>query len=459
MRLTGATIADLSLASSIFQLRPASVERPDRLRLPPALSDGHPAYCCAQRAAADLEPMSDAHPRRKSPWLNRTVIGVGLASLCSDWSHEIATTLMPAFLATMGVAAAWVGLIEGVSDGLSSFAKLASGYYTDRLRRRKGIAVVGYVVTALGTAAFGLASSPWHVLLARAPAWLGRGVRTPVRKALLAGAVSKDTYGRAFGFERMMDTLGAIVGPATAFALLPLVGHHYPTLFALTLIPGLLAAGLIAFVVKEKVRTPVPHISFGESLRRLPSRFRRFLMAVGLFGSGDFAHTLLILLAIQTLTPAVGAIAAASIATGLYVLHNVLYAAFSMIAGWLADRLNKGRLLATGYFLAGLMALAIVLLPLNAWTLAIIFTVGGVYIAIEETLEDSFCAELVDESHHGMAFGALATVNGVGDFVSSLIVGLLWTAFGTSIAFAYSAVLFLCGSLMVLRVASVRSDE
>ena len=133
-------------------------------------------------------------------WLNRTVLGIGLASLFSDWSHEIATTLMPAFLASMGTAAAWLGLIEGVSDGLSSFAKMASGYYTDKLPRRKPIAVLGYLVTAFGTAAFGLATSTWHVLFARATAWLGRGVRTPVRKALLAAAVTRESYGRAFGF-------------------------------------------------------------------------------------------------------------------------------------------------------------------------------------------------------------------------------------------------------------------
>jgi MFS family permease len=154
----------------------------------------------------------NAHSKRRPRWLNGTVLGIGLASLFSDWSHEIATTVMPAFLATMGVAAAWLGIIESVSDGLSSFAKMASGYYTDKLPRRKPIAVAGYLVTALGTAAFGLATSAWHVLLARAAAWFGRGVRTPVRKALLAGSVTPETYGRAFGFERMMDTLGAIVG-------------------------------------------------------------------------------------------------------------------------------------------------------------------------------------------------------------------------------------------------------
>src|SRR5438552_9817904 len=191
--------------------------------------------------------MSDEATPQRLRWLNQTVLGIGLASLFSDWSHEIATTVLPAFLASMGVAAAWLGLIEGVSDGLSSFAKMASGYYTDRLQRRKLIAVAGYVVTALGTASFGLATSAWHVLVARSCAWFGRGVRTPVRKALLAGAVTKETYGRAFGFERMMDTLGAIVGPASAFFLLQAVNHHYPTLFAFTLIPGLIATALMAF--------------------------------------------------------------------------------------------------------------------------------------------------------------------------------------------------------------------
>jgi MFS family permease len=385
--------------------------------------------------------------------VNRTVLGIGLASLLSDWSHEIATTVLPAFLATLGVAAAWLGLIEGVSDGLSSFAKLASGYYTDRLRRRKPIAVAGYVVTALGTASFGLATAAWHVLMARAAAWLGRGVRTPIRKALLAASVTPATYGRAFGFERMMDTLGAIVGPASAFLLLQAVHHHYPTLFALTLIPGLLAAVLIGVVVQERERTPVAHVSFGESLRALPRRYRQFLVAVGLFGMGDFAHTLLILLATVKLTPALGATKAASIATALYLLHNVFYAVFSMVAGWLADRVNKGVLLAGGYFLAAVMTMGIVLLPMTVWTLAFTFLIGGVYVGMEETLEDSFCAELVPEPQHGMAFGTLATVNGVGDFVSSAVVGLLWTFAGTGVAFAYSGVLFVLGGLLAWRVA------
>jgi len=107
------------------------------------------------------------------------------------------------FLATMGVAAAWLRIIEGVSDGLSNFAKMANAYYTDKLHRRKPIAIARYLVTALGAASLGLASAAWHVLVSRVATWLGRGVRTPVRKALLAAALTPETYGRSFGFKRM----------------------------------------------------------------------------------------------------------------------------------------------------------------------------------------------------------------------------------------------------------------
>jgi MFS family permease len=384
-------------------------------------------------------------------WLNRTVFGIGLASLFSDWAHETATTVLPAFLASMGAAAAWLGVIEGVADGLSSLAKMASGFYTDKFQRRKPIAVVGYLVTALGTASFGLTTTAWQILLSRSLAWFGRGVRTPVRKALLAAAVSKETYGRAFGFERMMDTVGAIVGPATALLLLEIFSHDYRRVFLATLVPGLFAAAFIAFLVKEKERKRVSHISFSDRLRSLPGPYRKFLLAVGLFGAGDFAPTLLILLAAQKLTPEFGAAKAASFAVGFYLLRNVFNASIAPLAGWLADRFRKNLVLAAGYLLAAAMALLIILAPMNVWTLGLIFALAGIFVAITETLEDSFCAELVGEAHHGTAFGVLATVNGVGDFLSSIMVGVLWTAFGTTAAFSYSAILFLLGTMLVLR--------
>jgi MFS family permease len=378
-------------------------------------------------------------------------LGIGLASLLSDWSHEIATTILPAFLASLGAAAAWLGVIEGVADGLSSFAKMASGLYTDKLQRRKPIAVAGYLVTALGTASFGLATAAWHILISRSFAWLGRGVRTPVRKALLAAAVTKETYGRAFGFERMMDTVGAIAGPATAFVLLAVLKHNYRHILLLTLVPGVCAAGVITLFIREKERKPVSHVSFDERLRLLPRPYRKFLVAVGIFGAGDFAPTLLILLATQKLTPVLGPARAANVAVGFYVLRNIYYAGFACVAGWLADRFKKQFVLAFGYALAAVMASLIVATPMTIGLLAIIFILSGIHVAIGETLEDSFCAELVGEEHHGMAFGVLATVNGIGDFLSSIIVGALWTTKGACVAFGYSAVLFSIGALLVLR--------
>jgi MFS family permease len=395
------------------------------------------------------------HPSRSSSvwsWLNRTVAGIALASLFSDWSHEIATAILPAFLGSLGVAAAWLGIIEGVSDGLSSFAKLGSGLYTDRQPRRKPVAFCGYLVTALATGAFSFATTAWHVLIARAAAWLGRGLRTPVRKALLAAAVDPSVYGRAFGFERSMDTLGAIVGPLTALGLLAVLPGNYRAVFAVTVLPGLVAAALIGLVVQEKKRVPVPHASFTERLALLPSAYRRLLVAVGIFGAGAFAHTLLILLATQRLAPSLGASGAASAAVALYVLHNVFYAGFSYLGGLLADRFPKDRLLAGGYTLAALMALAIMFLPAGLAPLALVFILGGIQVAIEETLEDAFCAELVEPAQHGMAFGILATVNGIGDFLSSAVVGVLWSTVGQAVAFGYSAVLFLLGAVLTLQV-------
>jgi len=165
-------------------------------------------------------------------WLNRTVLGVGLTSLFSDWSHETATAVLPAFLALIGAGPAWLGAIEGISDGLSSFAKLTAGHYTDRLPRRKPLVLAGYAVTALATASFAFATQAYDVLFGRVLAWLGRGVRSPSKKALLAADVPPGAYGRAFGFERLMDTVGAIAGPLTALWLLSVTRHSYFSLYA-----------------------------------------------------------------------------------------------------------------------------------------------------------------------------------------------------------------------------------
>jgi len=389
---------------------------------------------------------------RRYKWLNRTVLGIGLASLFSDWSHEIVTTVLPLLLANLGGTAAWLGIIEGIADGVSSFAKLFSGFFTDKLQKRKRVAVAGYLLTTFCTALTGLTTAAWHVLILRTLAWLGRGVRTPVRKALLASAVTPEIYGRAFGFERMMDTLGAIVGPMTAITLLPIIKGNFAILFGLAAIPGLMAAIIIALTVHEQSRTVVPYVSFVGAIKELPSTYHRFLIGVSIFGIADFSHTLLILLATTKLTPTIGPVRAAALGASLYLLRNTFYAGFAVVAGWLADKFAKPLVLGFGYLLAALMSLLIIVAPPSIACLALIFAIGGIYIATEETLEDSLCAELVPPSRHGTAFGLLAAVNAVGDMVSSILVGVIWQVAGPSIAFAYCTVLFTLGALIIFNI-------
>ena len=357
-------------------------------------------------------------------WINATIIGIGLASLCSDVGHEMATTCMPALLAGLGASSAALGLIEGLADGLSGFAKLFSGLYSDRLEKRKPLAVVGYVVTAAGMASFALATQWWHVLISRVGGWLGRGVRTPVRKVLLAEATTPETYGRAFGFERSLDSAGAIIGPTLALLLATALGLRW--LFALTLIPGLGAALLIFLLVKEKPHEAQPHARLWSGMRDLPSDFKRYLVGVGIAGLGDFSNTLLILWATQAWTPRFGLAAAARWAMLFYIAYNVIYTIACYISGLFADWFPKRWVLATGYALAVIPALALMAAGSSMILFGVAFGVSGIYMGVWETVESSTSAEMLPKQMRGSGGGSRATVNGIGDFVSSALIGILW---------------------------------
>ena len=362
--------------------------------------------------------------KTKISWLNRTVLGIGFASLFSDVGHEMATTAMPVLLASLGASSAILGLIEGLADGLSSFAKLFSGVYTDRLRRRKPLAVVGYFVTASGMASFALATQWWHVLIGRAGGWLGRGVRTPVRNVLLTEATTPETYGRAFGLERAMDSAGAIFGPALALALTAAIGLR--PMFALTIVPGVMAALLIAFLVREKPHEPQPSHTLWKGVKALPRDFRKYLLGVSVAGIGDFSNTLLILWATQTLTPRIGGARAAALAMGFYIGYNVVYTISCYISGILADCFAKNWVLAIGYSIAVIPAVALMWPGASFVKFGIVFGFSGLYMGVWETLENTTAATLLPAQIRGVGFGVLATVNGVGDFISSASVGTLW---------------------------------
>jgi MFS family permease len=389
----------------------------------------------------------------KQSWLNETVLGVGLTSLFSDWSHEIATAVLPAFLAAIGAGPAWLGAIEGVADGLSSFTKLVAGHFTDRLRHRKPLALLGYAVTALSTSSFAFATRPVQVLMGRSAAWLGRGVRSPAKKALLAAAVPPSAYGRAFGLERLMDTAGAIVGPLSALWLLKATQHNYRSVFLWALLPGMIAVASFWLLVRDRPFEATKKQSLINNLRSLPTTFRHFLFGVAVFGSGDFSHSLYILFATRMLAPARGMAGAATVAVGLYTLHNVFYAGSAYTSGWISDHVPQRKyILAAGYALAGVTAILLTTAATHLGLLALIFILAGIYVGTQEALEDSLAAELIPREQHGLAFGTLAAVNAVGDFLSSLVVGFLWTTVSVHAAFSFSAVLFFLGAFLILRL-------
>jgi MFS family permease len=364
----------------------------------------------------------------------------------------MATTILPAFLATqMGTSALALGLIEGVADGLASYFKLVGGWVTDRMGRRKPAVVGGYVLTTLATSSFALALHWTMILGSRTLAWVARGFRTPGRNALLADSVDQQHYGRAYGFERAMDTVGAVVGPLLALGLVS-AGLGYRWVFAVTLIPGLVAANSMAFLVREPPRAPRAEARLLGDVKSLPRSYWPFLLVIGVFGLGQFAPTLLVLRATQLLTPVYGAAPGASYAMALYVLFNIVQAASAYTIGGLSQRWGSIKLLGVGYTFFAAAAVGFAGTGAAWISLIIWFIVAGVAVGMIEAMEPTAAAELLPEALRGTGFGALGAANGIGDFLSSALVGGLWTVVGPAAGFGAAALCNLASVVLLLKV-------
>lgn len=394
--------------------------------------------------------MSDDTATRSSSsrWLTRGVLGIGLASLFSDWGHEAATAILPAFLASLGAPAVALGLIEGISDALSSFAKLAAGWIADHPAWRKPAGTIGYFATGLSTFAYAFAQSWPTVLLFRALGWTGRGCRGPSRDTLLADVIAPGKEGRAFGFERAMDTIGAVAGPLCATAFVGALGMR--GVLRWTVVPGCAAAFAFAFLTpasKQMHGRRAP--SFVSSFRQLPGKFWHFLAGVFAHGAGAFAPTLLILRASQILAPRVGLARAATISVVLYTLHNLVSALASYPAGALGDRIGKRGLLVLGYLIAAVAYAGFIFEPPTLPVLTALFALAGTHDGVQQSLEKSLAVELLPSEVRGMGFGVLETLNGVGDLLSSVVVGALWSAVSPNAGFLYAGAFTFAGALLL----------
>jgi MFS family permease len=385
---------------------------------------------------------------------NRGVLGIGLGSLLSDTGHEMATAALPGFLRGLGAPAAALGAIEGVADAALSASKVAGGVIADRPGvERKAVTAGGYALTAAGHGAFALATVWPVVAVARAVSWIARGGKAPARDSLLSGSVGPEQLGRAFGVERAMDSLGAIAGPLLAAPLIVAVGYRW--LFAISIIPGLFAALAVLLLVREVPR--VVHASIEtvagpmRTMLATPGPFRRLLVGVGLFGLGNFSATLLILRATQLLAAhGRSNTRAAALAVLLYAAHNAANAAVAYPAGAVADRVGRRSVLVAGVALFAAACVAFALGSANVGVLAVLFVAVGASTGLVETGQGAHAAELLDPAVRGRGFGLLGLVEGVGDLVSSVVVGVLFTVTSPAWGFVYAAVLSGAGAVALL---------
>jgi MFS family permease len=380
---------------------------------------------------------------QRQRWLSRGVGGIGTASFFADVGHEVPTALLPSLVtSTLGGSAAALGVIEGVSDGLAGAARLAGGALADDPTRRRAVAVGGYTSTAVLASLTGGATAVWQVAILRAGAWTARGLRVPARNALLADVVPTSAYGRAYGFERAMDNLGAIFGPLLAIGLVAVVGVRWA--IGLSVIPGVLAAVAIVYAIR--------HTRKAESRERSPIRLRlrpvlrgelgRLMFAVAAFEVGNVAATLLILRATELLTPDHGLETATRWALWLYVAYNVAATVASIPAGRIADHLgSRGPVLvlAGGVAMFGLAYTGFGLTGASVAVLALPFVAAGIGIGAVETAEHAAVAALAPEDTRGSAFGLLAAIQALGNVAASAVAGVLWTAVSPRAAFIYLA--------------------
>jgi len=397
-------------------------------------------------------------------WLNRTVGGAGLTSALGDFSYETTTVILPGFLAVLGIPAAVLGIIEGIADAVASFTKMISGYIAGKLGHRKLLVAVGYALTPMGQILIAIAAGWPLLLIGRLVSWFGKGLRGPLRDAIVTQAISPETRGRAFGFHRAMDTVGAVVGPLLGVALLGWAqglawedpAGPFRVVLWFSILPGVLAVLVFLTLVQDPQHSPNPALLFFRALRELPLRFKRYLGAVGLFGIGDFSHSLLILAATQLLTSSMGVVQAAQTAGMLYVWRNIVQVAMSFPVGMAADRFGSMPVLIVGCVLGALTGVMTAmafwfgidsLLPLGA-----IFFIAGLYMAVQEALESTVTAGMVSGDMLAMSFGVLGTVNGTSKFVSSSLVGVLWTIVSPVFGFGLAALLMAAGTLALLRV-------
>jgi len=381
--------------------------------------------------------------------LPRNVWAVTATSFLTDISSEMVLNLLPLFLANvLGVRTGVIGLIEGIAETTASLLKVFSGWFSDRLGRRKALAVLGYGISTLSKPFLYVATSWWEVLAVRFADRVGKGVRTAPRDALVADSTTEHHRGLAFGLHRAGDTAGAMAGLLIALGVVwaaqagsvTLARSTFQRLVLISIIPAALAVCVLALSAHDvpvKERRTAPPLT----LRGFDAPFRRFLFVVVLFTLGNSADAFLVLRAQERGLSVVGVL-------GMLATFNLVYAAISGPAGALSDRVGRRRLIVGGWLVYSLLYLGFALAA-AAWHIWLLYALYGIYYGAVEGTVRAFVADIVPSERRGTAYGVYNAAVGLAALPASLIAGLLWQGVGAWQGFGPRAP-FLFGAALAL---------
>ena len=417
---------------------------------------------------------SPNRPKLAERWLRyadlpRNVWALSLVSLFNDASSEIIYPLLPVFLSlTLGASPIAVGVIEGAAESASSLLKLASGYLSDRFAKRKIAVFFGYGISAVIRPLIGLATSWTQVLGLRLIDRLGKGIRVAPRDAILADSVKPGIRGLAFGFNRALDHVGAVIGPLIAFFLLYIfaANHQNPTadeyaqVFLVASIPAFLALIVIGFFVREKspkskVQSPKSEESskfqVPSSKFKFDSNFKRFLVILALFTLANSSDAFLLLRAQEAgISPVMIPL--------VWTFLHVVKVLSSLVGGDLSDRFGRKKLIFAGWILYALVYAGFAFAS-NSLAVWILFAFYGVYFGLTEGVEKALVADLVPASRLGAAFGWYHLAFGIAVFPASLMTGALWRFYGASAAFLVCAALAAIAALLLFTIKTKANFE
>ena len=395
--------------------------------------------------------------------MNEIVFRLGLVSLFNDISTEMLYPITPIFLTVvLGASMASVGWIEGFSEFLASLLKVYFGQWSDTIGERRPFVIAGYSLSTIARPLIGLAQSWPFVFFARAFDRLGKAVRGAPRDAVLADSVEKKSLGRAFGWHRGMDSLGAVLGPLLALVLLKEDGHHLRLIYFLSAIPALIAV-LLVFSVRERRRAgqsaqnslasqptvQEPRLKKAQArlrIKNLPVQFQKYLIALGVFSLANSSDAFLLLKMKSVGVSLTGVIL-------LYGFYNVFYSVTSPWLGHLSDRLGRKQVLIFGFVLFACVYLGFTRAS-SPLAFSGLLAVYGIYMGATEGVGKAWAIDLVASEFKGAALGFRGMVTGLCGLIASVSAGLIWDHFGSSGPFMYGAVGAAISCVLLLFVRS-----